>query len=152
MYIYKNKSVWTYIPGEICPYRQSQEVFMKKRLFLTAIPALILVLVCGFLFFACSNGSDDSAGGDPFTEASYGTYNGTGLADGHTIYVTIGGWSIYGPEVTTSGTYTLSNDNKLATLSSGGSAVGTATISGSTLTVNLTSGYYPGTYTGTKQP
>jgi hypothetical protein len=131
---------------------------MKKRLFLTAIP--VLVLVCGIFFVGCPTDSDDDdgggnggGGGGTFSEASYGTYTGTGNAAGHTVTITQAGWAISGVEINSYGTYTLSGDSKTATLKDyGNTIVGSATISGNTLTVNLNyASGYPGIYKATKQ-
>jgi hypothetical protein len=113
---------------------------MKSKVFLMGI--LSVMLVFGLTLTSCSDDDDD--GDNPFA----GSWTGTAIMDGQsasaTITVTNSGWNFKVPSISMneSGTYT--RDNNSATLKSGSSTIGTANVSGSTLTVTLTAGDYRG--------
>ncbi|GHV74514.1 hypothetical protein AGMMS49940_18160 [Spirochaetia bacterium] len=121
--------------------------------------ALATVLALGMALVGCDNGSTGGGGGggggDPITSDLYGTYSVTSPsnATGHDIWVGPGTWSMSGHTINDSGTYTLSADQRTATLYEypGSPTLGTVYINGTVLTgiLNNYSGY-PGTYTATK--
>ncbi|MDR1986326.1 MAG: hypothetical protein LBP88_05060 [Treponema sp.] len=118
---------------------------MKRR-----ILGLGLVLVLGLVLSGCKTDTDDSGasntggnndeGGNPFV----GTWTGTATFDGDsasaTITVTSTRWTFVCREadLEETGTYTRSG-NRATFKQSNGSTFGTASISGGTLTVTLTS-------------
>jgi hypothetical protein len=118
-----------------------------KRFFLFGLSAVLLAL--GLVLAGCDDGSDDDSsgtggGGNPFE----GTWNGTATLDetsaSATVTVTATGWTFVcaDADMDESGTYT--RNGNTATLTQEGVTFGTASISGNTLTVNITSGEYSG--------
>jgi hypothetical protein len=111
---------------------------MKKQ---ACVFAAILgaALVLGLGLTGCPT---DSGGGDsnPFP----GTYLGTGDNEDDTLVLTDDSWTAdFGR-----GTYTYSGNS--ATLSQGTVVIGTATLSGKSLTISITTGDNRGTYLYTK--
>ena len=98
------------------------------------IGIIALLAVIGFSMAACDNGTTDNGGGNPFV----GTWNGSdGDGDAIRLVVTSSTWTVSWPGNpewgTESGTYTYSGNT--ATLSMAGEGVvGTATVSGNTMT------------------
>jgi hypothetical protein len=119
---------------------------MANRKLYWGIPGLLLVF--GLILTGCK---DDGGDPDPAPAPSnpfVGTWNGT-AHDGYnsspaTIIVTDSTWNFICQEISMneSGSYTYSGNS--ATLNQGGSVFGSATISGNTLSVSLTSGIYAG--------
>jgi hypothetical protein len=122
------------------------------------ICAIALVALIGFSMAACDDGSKDdnnqgsnsnqgnnfNQGNNPFIGNWSGTANFSGQSAPATINVTATGWTFSSPAagMNESGTYTISGNS--ATLTQSGVTFGTATLSGSTVTVFITSGYYMG--------
>jgi hypothetical protein len=127
-----------------------------KRFFLFGLPvvllALGLVVSASLTLAGCSTDSDDGNGGtngngggdNPFV----GVWNGTATLGENsanaTVTVTAAGWNIICTvaNMNESGTYTRSGNT--ASLIQSGVVFGTAVISGSTLTVTITTGDYQG--------
>jgi uncharacterized lipoprotein YehR (DUF1307 family) len=114
---------------------------MKKLLLaISAVLALVLVLA------SCGNGTTES---NPFKGNWSGTARMSGQTAPATISVTDSSWTFRIPllgSMSGTGTYTYSGNN--ATLAQNGVHFGTASVSGGTLTVNITSGAFRGA-TGT---
>jgi hypothetical protein len=120
--------------------------------------ATVLLLLVGMAFVACKDDSgetppagssdDTQTGGDSSSNPFIGTWTGTATLDGEsasaTVTVTESGWTIVcsDADMNESGTY--SRTGNTATLTQSGTTFGRASISGSTLTVSITSGDYQG--------
>jgi hypothetical protein len=113
---------------------------MKNKGFFLGLLGVTLAL--GLLFTACP--TEDDGGGNPFE----GKWSGTAIFGGESAAATVtaGGdtWTFAVPSIgmNESGTYTYSGNS--ATLIQSGTSFGTAAVSGSTLTVVITSGDYAG--------
>ncbi|MDR2783622.1 MAG: hypothetical protein LBB48_07290 [Treponema sp.] len=115
---------------------------MKKKLFLAGM--LSIVLAFGIMVISC----DDKDDGNPFEGTWSGTASISGQSAAATITATGSTWNFVctAATVNESGTYTYSGST--ATLKSGTTTLGTATISGKNLSVSLIAGSYSGA-TGT---
>jgi hypothetical protein len=124
----------------------------SRNLFLVGMSVLCAL---GLVVMGCDDDKNGGGGGDPITSDLYGTYSVTSPSEavGHTIIVGDDTWSMSGRVVNSSGSYTLSSDQRTATLRADdvSGTVGTVYIKGAILTgiLNSASGY-PGTYTATK--
>ena len=107
-----------------------------------------LLLVFGLIFTVCKNDGDDDDGGGGPSNPFVGTWNGTAYSNGEsspaTIIVTDSTWNFICQAISMneSGSYTYSGNS--ATLNQSGSAFGSASVSGNSLSVTLTSGTYNG--------
>jgi hypothetical protein len=99
----------------------------KQACIFTVLLGVMLVVTLGFT--GCP--TEDKGDSNPFV----GTYNGTGNADGDTLVLTDDSWTSADLGM---GTYTYTGS--AATLSKGKDVVGSATLSGKSLTVTITSG------------
>jgi hypothetical protein len=128
---------------------------MKKEGFLAGIISILLLFTLVFAgcdLFTTDNEDDDDD--DPPVNVT-GTWAGSfrigGTNYSGTLTVSSSGWTLSVPSVpySESGTYTLSGST--ATLRAGGYNIGTATVSGNSLTVVLNNDSdFPGTYNLTK--
>jgi hypothetical protein len=110
---------------------------------------LTVVLAFGLMVAGCSSdsggGTTTDDGGNPFLGIWTGTVTGLGQAAQGTISVSSSGWGISIPLAGMSGAGTYTYSGTVATLKDeANDAIGTATVSGSNLTVSITSGPYAG--------
>jgi hypothetical protein len=116
---------------------------MKKKIFFVA-GMLAVLLVSGLVLGGCPTEADDNDDENPFVGNWSGTASIGGDSASATINVTDSAWTFSCPDarMSESGTYTRSGNT--ATLSQSGTAFGTATVSGGTLIVTISSGDYRG--------
>jgi hypothetical protein len=115
---------------------------MKKNTFFT-MGMLAVLLVFGLALAGCPTEADDDDD-NPFKGAWIGTASIGGESASAAVNITDSGWDFICPAagMNESGAYTRSG--KTATLTQSGTTFGTASVSGSTLTVTITSGDFAG--------
>jgi hypothetical protein len=119
---------------------------MKNKLFLAGMFGMVLAF--GIVVIGCDNGSTDNEGGGGSGNPFVGTWNGTATLNSQSapavITVTGSTWNFVCQTagMNESGSYTYSGNS--ATLKSGNTVIGSATVSGSNLSVVLTGSSYAG--------
>jgi len=107
-----------------------------------------LLLASSLVMISCGDGDSNS---NPFKGNWVGTASLYGFSAPATVTVTDSGWTFKCPNAGMNETGTMTVNGNSATLHQGGTTFGTATVSGNTLSVKITSGpYQNGTGTFTK--
>ena len=119
-----------------------------KKVF--AFCMMALLLASSLVLFSCDDGGGASS--NPFIGNWVGTASIYGYSAPATATVTSSGWTFKCPEAFMNETGTITVNGNSATLHQNNVTFGTATVSGKTLSVMITSGpYQSGTGTFTKQ-